>query len=63
MANSVILSPVQNLDIKPSQRNDETKWLLEMTSHFGFSPETYTLSVVLLDQFLNVVKVRSLSRT
>ncbi|PIK47636.1 putative cyclin-I [Apostichopus japonicus] len=51
-------SPEKNLDIKPSQRNDETKWLLEMTSHFGFSPETYTLSVVLLDQFLNVVKAR-----
>lgn len=51
-------SDMQNLMIQPSQRNEMVIWLLELTTQFYFSPETYALSVALLDQFLFIVRAR-----
>lgn len=45
-------------EIGPCQRDEMVQWLLELNVKFRFCPETYMLSVTLLDQFLMAVKAR-----
>eukprot|EP00057_Strongylocentrotus_purpuratus_P034161 XP_794154.2 PREDICTED: cyclin-I [Strongylocentrotus purpuratus] len=45
-------------EIGPNQRDEMVQWLLELNVKFRFCPETYMLSVTLLDQCLMAVKAR-----
>lgn len=47
-----------NQEVVGSQRDEVTKWMLFLYRKFNFTPETYGLSVYLLDRFLCLVKVR-----
>lgn len=49
---------VTNQEVIGSQRDEVTKWMLFLNRKFSFTPETYGLSVYLLDRFLCLVKVR-----
>jgi len=45
-------------EIGGEQRNQAVRWLAQLTSKFHFMPETFYLSVNILDRFLQAVKAR-----
>lgn len=47
-----------SMEVNGFHRDDAVSWMLFLNRKFGFSPETYGLSVYLLDRFLCLVKVR-----
>ena len=46
--------------IGAEQRNIAVRWLVQLTTMFHFSTETFALSVTILDRFLQAVKVRGI---
>ncbi|XP_071504194.1 cyclin-I-like [Diadema antillarum] len=56
----LLIKPPNNseAEIGPSQRDEMVQWLLELNVKFRFCPETFMLSVTLLDHFLTAVKAR-----
>ena len=51
----------QTLEIGPEHRNNAVRWLVQLTRKFHFLPETFALSVTILDRFLQSVKVSTLT--
>lgn len=51
------LAPAKHLDeIGPADRDRTVKWLMQLTLHFQFYPDTFFLSVNILDRFVTSVK-------
>jgi len=46
------------VEIGAEQRNHAVRWLAQLTRKFRFMPETFALSVTILDRFLQAVKAR-----
>jgi hypothetical protein len=44
-------------EVNGFQRDDAVNWMMYLNRLFSFTPETYGLSVYLLDRFLCLVKV------
>jgi len=48
----------QGVEISPEDRNEIVCWLSSLTEKFHFYPDTFMLSVAILDRFLHTVKAR-----
>lgn len=48
----------QDIDVSPAQRDEVIRWLVQLNKKFYFHPETFFLSITILDRFLALVKAR-----
>ena len=58
MLMKILISVFQGVEeIGSAERDLVVRWLAQLTRQFTFYPETFALSVAILDRFLHVVKV------
>ncbi|XP_064636349.1 cyclin-I-like [Lineus longissimus] len=56
----VIMRPHDSeTEICPQQRDNAVRWLMQLTDKWNYHPETFCLSVSILDRFLSLVKSHS----
>lgn len=57
--NSIIAFCYQGTEVTPSLHDKTIRWIWLLNQDFEYLPDTFSLTVSILDRFLSLVKVRA----